>query len=91
MEILGIERSRALSLFHALSGCDCTSCSHCKGKKTFWDTWCIFPELTKCLINLLDDPTKIDQEFHVIEKFFVLLYDHSSKLTSVSTEAMIVV
>lgn len=88
VEILGYEKSRVLCL---LSGCDTTSCTHCRGKKTFWDTWSIFPEFTKCLIRLLDDPARIGQEFHTIEKFFVLLYDHSSKLTNVSTKGMLVV
>ncbi|XP_037047284.1 uncharacterized protein LOC119082058 [Bradysia coprophila] len=80
---LGIEKSKALSLFHALSGCDTTSSSHGRGKKTFWDTWSIFPDLTKSILNLLEHPGEIDQEFTVIEKIFVLLYDRSSQLEQV--------
>lgn len=85
VENLGNDKSKALSLFHSLSGCDTTSSTLGRGKKTFWETWSIFPELTKCLLNLLDDPSKIDIEFPVIEKFFVLLYDRSSKIETVST------
>ena len=48
---LGPEKCRALLLFHSYSGCDTTSYFRSKGKKSFWNTWESFPELTPVLAN----------------------------------------
>ena len=43
---LGPGRSRALPMFHALTGCDTVSSFVGHGKKTAWNTWNVLPELT---------------------------------------------
>ena len=39
---LGSEKSKALPMFHAFTGCDTVSSFAGKGKKTAFDTWKIF-------------------------------------------------
>ena len=41
-----------LSFFHTLSGCDTTSSIFGKSKKTFYDAWILFPEITKVFMKL---------------------------------------
>ena len=49
---LGVMSASALSLFHALSGYDTTSSIFGKSKKTFYDAWKLFPEITKVSVKL---------------------------------------
>ena len=51
-EGLGIPKSRAMHFFHALGGCDTTSAVLGKGKKSFYDTWTIIPEITETFVRL---------------------------------------
>ena len=44
---LGSATSRALPFFHAFTGCDTTSQFLGKGKKSAWDSWISYPEVTK--------------------------------------------
>ena len=46
---LAASKSRALPMFHALSGCDTTSSFRGKGKKSFWQAWQAFEEVTETL------------------------------------------
>ena len=63
-------------MFHALTGCDTVSFFGGRGKKTAWDTWMVFPELTPVLRSLKSSPANIaDDSMDVIERFVVLLYD----------------
>ena len=43
---LGREKSCVLLMFNALTGCDTVSLFGGKGKKTAWDVWNVFPEVT---------------------------------------------
>ena len=47
--VLGPEKSRSLPLFHAFTGCDTVSAFAGKGKKSAWESWNVFPELTDAL------------------------------------------
>ena len=53
---LGPERSHALPLFHALSGCDTISHILGCGKKKVWAAWQIMPEITETLLTLTEKP-----------------------------------
>ena len=46
---LGPEKYKALSMFHALTGCDTVSAFNGRGKLTTWSVWESFPELTDAL------------------------------------------
>ena len=43
---LGPKKSRALPMFHAVTGCDTVSSFAGRGKKTAWTIWAVLPELT---------------------------------------------
>ena len=49
---LGPERCIALPIFHALTGCDMVLSFFDLGKKTAWDTWMNFNDITKCILCL---------------------------------------
>jgi len=72
---LGVDKSRALPFFHALTGCDTTSCFFHRGKKSAWETWNVYPEVTQAFLELCDlqlDDIKSDA-FKLLERFVVIL------------------
>lgn len=82
---LGREKTCVLPMFHALTGCDTVSFFGGRGKKTAWDAWKVFPELTPTLKALMMLPEDIDDAcMGVIERFVVLLYDRTSSLRKVN-------
>ena len=71
--------------FHALSGYDTVSSLSGRGKKTTWDTWLRFPEVTNAFEAIIMLPSEInDAVLSVLEKFVVLLYECTSGLTRVN-------
>lgn len=44
---LGPRKSAVLPVFHAFTGCDTTSAFSGRGKKTAWDIWSVYPEVTE--------------------------------------------
>ena len=75
---LGPDKASVLPLFHALTGCDSISFFESRGKKTAWDVWDVFPELTPALKELNALPQEIDHSnssLVVIERFVLFLYD----------------
>lgn len=84
---LGREISSVLPMFHLLTGCDSVSFFCGWGKKTAWDVWQVFPELTPVLLALTASIDDINEEYMaVIERFVVLLYERTSSLTKVNEE-----
>lgn len=84
---LGPDKSKALPLFHALSGSDTTSFFCGKGKVSFWETWKAFPQVTAALNSLSTQPNieqVTDENMGLIERFIVLLYDRTSSLQNVN-------
>ena len=82
---LGPEKSRALPMFHALTGCDTVSAFVGHGKKTAWATWNSLPELTDALLRLPRAPSGISEQImSVIESFVILLFDRTSTCTDVN-------
>lgn len=78
-EVLGREKASVLPLFHALTGCDTVSFFAGRGKKTAWDVWNVFPDLTSSLKSLMANPESMSADIMtVIERYTVLLYDRTS-------------
>ena len=81
---LGPQKSLALPVFHAFTGCDTVSFFAGKGKKSAWDTWSVFPEVTSAFLEITNAPSELSEECtRNIETFVVLLYDRGSELRSV--------
>ena len=82
---LGPSKTSALPMFHALTGSDTVSFFRNHGKKSAWDVWNVFPELTPVLCTLKASPEIIAEEsLAVLERFVVLLYDRTSSLLKVN-------
>ena len=84
---LGPDKASVLPLFHALTGCDSISFFEGRGKKTAWDVWEVFSELTPALKELNALPQEIyysNSSLVVIERFVLFLYDRTSNLTKVN-------
>ena len=77
---LGPDRCVASLMFHAFTGCDMVSCFGGRGKKTAWDTWITYIDVTPafCALGAMPDPRAIDEWMQPLERFVVLLYDHTS-------------
>ena len=59
---LGPSKASALPMFHALTGSDTVSFFRNRGKKSAWDVWNVFPELTPVLCALNASPEIIREE-----------------------------
>ncbi|XP_071477249.1 uncharacterized protein [Diadema antillarum] len=85
---LGDDKSRALPLFHAYTGCDTTSCFLGKGKKSAWRVWKSYPEVTQAFLHFVDHPFQAvdvsSEHISCLERFTVLMYDVTSNLVSVN-------
>ena len=78
--LLYLPKNTSLPLFHAITGYNQVSFFAAKGKKTCWKTWGKNDELTTALQLVSFCPSKDDiaNIIHLIERFFVLLYDSTS-------------
>ena len=76
---LGDSRSRALPVFHALTGCDTTSAFRGKGNKSAWQPCQAFSEITETFQYLADHPfehlSAESGHFRKIERLIVILFD----------------
>lgn len=77
---IGPEKSAALPVFHAFTGCDQTSFLLGCGKKTAWDIWNVFEEATSAFLSLTDTPGEqvVADAMQTLERFVVLMYDRTS-------------
>ena len=67
------------------AGCDTVSFFSGRGKKTAWDVWNVFPELTPVLKAMLMLSENIEYTcLDVIERFVILLYDRITSLSEVN-------
>ena len=83
---LGPSKCKGLLFFHALSGCDNVSGFKGKGKKSFYQTWSVFPEITETFVRLSQFPVCLEEkDIQILEKIIALLYDKSSTTESVDT------
>ena len=77
---LGPDRCVALPMFHAFTGCDTVSSFGGKGKRTAWNTWNTYGDITPAFGALVarPSPQSIEEWLGPLERFVVLLYDHIS-------------
>ena len=76
---LGPDRCTALPMFHAFTGCDTVSSFFGRGKKSAWNTWMNFDDVTRAFCALAATPciSAIEDCMQVLEQFVVLLYDRT--------------
>lgn len=81
---LGPDKSQALPIFHAYTGCDTVSSFSTRGKKTAWDTWKAYEEVTPAFLALSTGPAQItDDVVAVLERFTILLYNRTSSMVNI--------
>ena len=87
-ESLGEPQSRALPVFHAFTGCDTTSAFNGRGKKSVWQAWQAFEDVTETFVYLTGHPFQLldaeDGNFLKIERMTVIIYDKTSPLSYVN-------
>ena len=82
---LGPHESKALPIFHALTGCDTVSCFTGRSKRTALAVWKIYPEVTNAFLELASPPSQISEEcIGHLERFVVLMYDKTSEKIKVN-------
>ena len=82
---LGGQMCSGLLFWYSFTGCDTTSSFAGKGKKTAWETWRSYPEVTEVFARLSNAPATIAEcDFAVLERFVVLMYDRSSLCATVN-------
>ena len=69
-----------LPMFHAFTGCDTVSSFGGRGKRTAWDTWKAYKDVTPafCALVAMPIPQTIEEWLGPLERFVVLLYDCTS-------------
>ena len=84
---LGQEKSRALLAFHAFTGCNQTSSFKHIGKKTAWDAWSVYDEVTEVFQSLSASQSlpALNDALPILERYTVIMYDRTSTCTSVNT------
>ena len=75
---LGPQRCEGLPMFHAFTGCDSVSFFGGRGKRTAWNVWQSFDEVTQAFISLTMTPETIHALMPELERFVILLYDITS-------------
>ena len=84
LNAIGPARASGIMYFHAFIGCDVVSAFRGKGKKSAWQNWDVFDEVTETFSNLNQFPTEVtDTDLKALERFVVLMYDRSSSATGV--------
>ena len=85
---LGTKSLQALPMHHAISGCDTASTFWGKGKKSLWQAWKAFEEVTDTFAYLASPPFEpLDsncENFRKIERLIVLVYDKTSTSLSIN-------
>ena len=69
----------ALPVFHSFTGCNTTSTFYGKGKKSAWEAWNCYPDVTEVFTHVALHPyTRMNVDtthFQILERFVVILYD----------------
>ena len=85
---LGRDKSMSLPIFHCFTGCDTTSAFLGKGKKSAWEAWKSYPEVTQAFLYMARHPhapiTVETQHFKLLEHFTVVVYYKASNQESVN-------
>ena len=83
---MGQEKSQALLAFHSCTGSDQTSFFACKGKKTAWEAWNMFKQITAIFHGLNSAPSlsAVSDAMPIIERYVAIVYDSTSTCTKVN-------
>lgn len=85
---LGKRRSRALPFFHSFTGSDTTSQFLGRGKKSAWESWRIYPEVTDAFLCAVDRPFKMlelnSRVTDLLERYTCVLYDKTTPTSHVN-------
>jgi hypothetical protein len=65
---LGPEKCIALPFLQAFSGCDTVSSFSGRGKKTVWDIWKIFGDVTPAFCTSASTPSSVDDQLKILER-----------------------
>ena len=74
----------ALPMFHAFTGCDTVSFFGGRGKRTAWDTWRSYNDITSIFVSLANTPELVESSVTSLERFVILLYDRTSNLEDIN-------
>ena len=81
---LGQDICDGLLFFHAFTGCDTVSATRKKGKRTWYNTWRAFPEISAVFSRLSNSPTNVStSDIDLLQRFVILAYDKNSQCTNV--------
>ncbi|KAK3880307.1 hypothetical protein Pcinc_015186 [Petrolisthes cinctipes] len=70
--------------FQAFTGCDILSAFRGKGKKTAWQAWEVYPQVTPVFKKLSQYPPVVENaDYNVLEKFVITMYDKNSTMDKV--------
>ena len=81
---LGPEKSLALPLQHAFTGCDMASSFTGCGKKTVWKIWKNDEDNTPAFVTLRSIPSCVDGQMDVLECFVIVLYDRTRDVEKIN-------
>lgn len=82
--VLGPDRCTALPMFHVFTGCDTVSFFGGRGKRTAWDTWRSYNDITSIFVSLANTPESVESSVTSLERFVILLYDRTSSLEDIN-------
>ena len=73
-------KAQAFYVLHALTGCDTASLFSGRGKRTTWNAWNVFDQITDVLADLSSIPESIPEEYmRPIERFVIPLYSKTTR------------
>ena len=83
---IGEEKSQALLAFYAFTGCDQASSFAHYGKKTAYEAWGAFNEVTAAFQALSNAPTVdvVDEVMPILERYVTIMYDRTSACMKVN-------
>ncbi|KAG1676996.1 hypothetical protein GQR58_014039 [Nymphon striatum] len=80
--------SKALPIFHVFTGSDTTSQFAGKGKKSAWEAWKSYPEVTSGFLSMVEHPFQLldlnSATFRLLERFTCVLYDKTTAVVNVN-------
>ena len=85
--MIGREKARAMPIFHVITGCDTTSEFKGKKKKTAWEIWNEFPEVTQAFLHLMDERELSRDNFNIIQHYMCVMYSSRTRKFMMVNEA----
>jgi hypothetical protein len=90
---LGVQRSRSLPIFHAITGCDMTSAFYGNGKRSAGQAWVlcnnnVTPTLEFLATHPFQQLNPDSTHFHELERMTIVMYDKASPLNSINDVRM---